>query len=206
MQLKLSFASATALALLMGAAHADNNFANVVQNGSSNSGVITQGPGRENRAGTTMDAALQDGSNNDLNILQSGSFNQIGTTGQGFYQSGKRNQAAIAQSSDRNTVGEVRQVDEVRSGLTQRNTLTIHQQDGDDNSIDSVRQTRSGGLNGQAGNETTITQGGSLNHIGSLSQAGRTSGAEVTQTGNRNELEALRQNGNANKATLEQRG
>lgn len=212
MQLKLSFASATALALLMTAAHADSNFANVEQNGSSNSGVITQGPGRENKVGTPDNllpgAALQDGSNNGLSVLQSGNFNQIGTRGQGFDQSGKRNQAAITQSSDRNTVGEVQQVDEIRNGFTLRNTLTIHQRDGNGNSIDSVRQTRTGSLftDGQAGNVATITQGGSLNHVGTLSQAGRTSSAVVTQTGNRNELDALRQNGNANEATLEQLG
>ncbi|MEP9374466.1 hypothetical protein [Mesorhizobium sp. KR1-2] len=213
-KLNLSLATAIALALLMGGAHADSNFANVKQNGSSNSGVVTQGlsshNGSHNKVGTEVGAAYQDGSNNDLDISQSGSSNEVGTTGKGFDQSGNRNRATIIQSSNKNIVGEVQQIDLVKSGSAVRNTLTILQQGGDNNSIDSVRQTRTNGLltNNQAGNSAIITQGGiasgDRSHIVTLSQTGRANSATVTQSSSNNDLAALRQNGSQNKATLVQ--
>ncbi|MDH6234203.1 hypothetical protein M2281_004817 [Mesorhizobium soli] len=210
MQIKFYPATATALALLMGAAHADSNFANVVQSGSSNSGVVTQGPGSHNKIGTEADAALQSGSNNDLNILQSGSSNEVGTARQGFDQLGNRNRANITQSADWNTVGEVQQVDQTNSGATTRNALTITQQGSGKNRVDTVRQTRTSGLNAQPGNNAMITQGDTTsegtktggNHIGTLSQTGRGNSATVTQSSSDNDLGALNQKGSQNSATL----
>jgi hypothetical protein len=211
MNLKFAIATVSALALLTGVAHAGDNFANVEQAGSENDGVITQGPGVGNAVGTLADAARQSGSENQLDITQSGSTNEVGTQAAGFDQSGSRNEAGILQSSSENVVGEVQQVDHTGDSLRTRNSLTITQQGGDDNRIGSVQQTReSGGLldRFRDGNDARVTQGtaagGGSNRVDLVSQDGRENGIEAVQSSSDNAIGGIVQHGNGNGASVTQ--
>ena len=200
--LKLVLATASALVLATGLAHADSNFANVEQNGSGNDGMVTQGPGDFNAMGTgdhlAPGAALQKGADNDLTITQSGSNNEVGTTGDGFDQIGNRNKATIAQSSDFNSVGEVQQVDETKFGSADRNTFDVVQGGAGRNKIGSVVQTRTNTplFNSSPGNSATVQQNSSSNSLLVLRQEGRGNEVRLTQTGgNGNRVGTISQKG-----------
>ena len=190
-----------------GPTHAADNFANIDQAGDSNSGVVTQGPGDGNNAGTELLAVRQDGDENVLNILQSGDDNSVGTAGTGFLQTSNRSTATITQSSDGNSVGQVTQtgIDSTWEAATlRRNVLTILQEGGDDNAVGVVTQTRSTSpfVSSRAANSATLTQSGEDNDIGTLIQSGYAEAATVTQTGDDNGLDRLEQRGSSNLASI----
>lgn len=208
--LRLVLATVTGVATLAGVALADDNFANVEQNGSANDGVVTQGPGKFNTVGTADNvapgAALQNGSNNRLTITQTGFDNAVGTIGKGFDQTGNRNSAVIDQTSSGNSVGEVQQADRTLFGTAARNILAVTQ-DGSagQNSVGSVRQTRTNSVlaNSQAGNSATIVQSSNGNSLSVLEQEGWRNNAELTQKGgDGNHANRISQIGSSNTAGL----
>ena len=170
-----SIVIASMLALLAtSAALADNNFANVVQTGEGNDGLVTQGPGTGNRAGNEGLAIRQSGNRNVLTFLQSGSDNRIGADGTGFLQRSNRNTATITQSSDGNSVDSVTQVGISSSfggDSLRRNILDVEQQGGSGNRVAHIEQRRSGASFGAA-NRATLTQDGIGNQIGTVFQSG----------------------------------
>ena len=184
---------------------ADDNFANVDQTGNGNSGLVTQGPGDDNLAGTGGLAVRQSGDSNILTILQSGSGNAVGTAGSGFLQTSNRNSATITQSSDGNVVGEVTQtgIASATGGVAlRRNVLVIVQEAGDGNTIGVVTQTRGPASSAAATNSATLTQSGARNDIATLIQSGHAETAIVRQDGDDNSLERLEQRGSRNLATV----
>jgi len=199
---KSSLLIATALVLITSsAALADNNYANVAQNGTDNGAAVTQGPGSNNWAGTDDLAIRQTGNGNTLTFLQSGSGNSIGAAGTGFLQSSNRNTATITQTSGGNAVDSVTQRG-IASALggdgLRRNILTVLQQTGDGNSISSVEQTRGALSPFAAANAATLTQTGAANHIGSVVQSGHAETATLTQQGAGNAIAATEQRGSRN--------
>lgn len=217
---RTTLATTTAILLLMGgAAFADNNFSNVVQDGAGNAGSVVQGPGDGNKVGTDSMAAGQNGNQNSFGFVQSGDGNEIGTDGTGFEQKSNRNTAAITQSTNGNKVLQVTQtgISSPLGGATlRRNTLSIDQGGGDGNIVSRVSQERVGGLlgaPGQAGNTATITQDGTGNIVGSetidgegVDQSGRGNVATLGQSGTDNRIATIAQRDVNQRATVTQEG
>jgi hypothetical protein len=213
MTMKLTLATVSLVALLTGVARADDNFANTEQSGSDNDGVVVQGPGHNNAFGRVVDAALQHGDGNRLEILQQGNFNEIGTREGGFEQRGDLNDATITQYSNRNVVGAVLQKGMGGGGADPRNTLAITQGDtfgnGGHNAIWRVKQVKRGDGGLAAGNDAELTQSGARNEIGGgagggVSQRGRKQLLTVTQSSDDNSIHDIGQRGRDNDATVRQ--
>lgn len=216
MKLPATLATATAIALLLGAAAlADGNLSYLSQNGDLNAALIDQSAGDGNHAGAASLAVRQNGRQNRLGFEQLGDGNEIGTGSGGFLQQSNRNTATITQSSNSNKVIEVFQ-----SGMTsaaggeelRRNTLSITQQGGNGNVIETVVQKRTrsaldifGLTDGQSGNEATIVQDGTGNRVGLLSQTGRSNNAYLSFDGNRNDARSI-QSGAGNDAYVDVTG
>lgn len=231
-KLKVLLGAATALSLMASSGVvADDNFSNVLQQGSGNSGLVTQG-GSKNRVGTETFAArqtgrtgAQTGNNNVFTFSQSGSGNEIGTGGTGFLQERHRNTATITQTSDFNKVFQATQTGPSNEwGNQRRNTLTIEQGGaGGSNIVSRISQTRADGLltSNEPGNIATITQtntssgplsaGGNVvgdNTVlsGGVDQDGFRHRATLTQTGSGNRIVNVDQRGINQGATIEQDG
>lgn len=187
-------------ALIAAPALGDENFSDVHQLGSSNDGVVVQGPGSHNQLGTETLAARQSGDNNTLSILQSGNGNEIGTGISGFLQTSNRNVATITQSSSNNRVLNVIQTgigDAVFGPDLPRNYLDLTQKGGDSNIVTLVSQTRTtlfAPIDPLPGNAATLSFDGSSNGVGTLGATDITGGwggvaqGSVVQTGVTNAL------------------
>jgi len=181
-------------------AFADNNFLNIIQDGDTHNGVVTQ-TGVGNQAGTTDLPVHQEGVFDDLILTQSGDNNNIGTAtpGRGLLQNGTAsidgsaaNAATIVQNSNGNHIGELVQTTLGTHPIT-GNTLAVTQDFGanggpsGNNTIGSIEQVQD---NGQSANFAAIVQTGARNWLAGLSQR-TTSGdgdnrVTATFTGNDN--------------------
>jgi len=181
--------------LLATGALADDNFSKLLQNGATNSALVDQSSGSDNRVGTAALAARQVGNDNILEFTQSGDGNEIGSVG--FLQQSNRNTATILQASDGNAVIEVLQKGIASGfGAHRRNTLTIVQEGGDGNVVQRVEQIRVGGLlalPGQQGNVASIVQNGAGNTVTLLSQNGLRNTADLNFKGNANMASAVQE-------------
>lgn len=159
---------------------ADNNFLNIIQDGDTHSGVVTQ-TGVGNQAGTADMPVHQQGVFDDLTLTQSGNDNAIGTAtpGGGLLQEGTAsldgsaaNIATIVQNSNGNSIGELVQTTLGTHPVT-GNTLAVTQDFGanggpsGNNTIGSIEQVQD---NGQSANSAAITQTGARNWLAGLSQ------------------------------------
>lgn len=184
---------------------ADSNFANTDQDGNDNDLLVTQGPGKENAAGTAALAVRQHGDLNALTILQSGNRNEVGTRGSGFLQSVNRNSATITQSSDDNVVGQVTQTGILSStggNALRRNILEVLQETGDGNVIGSVTQIRAGWATGAASNSAELRQTGANNEITSVIQSGYDQSLRLQQVGDGNQVASSEQRGSRNRIDI----
>jgi hypothetical protein len=146
MKLTSKLAGATAVSLLLAySAFASENFSNILQNGTGNSGLVLQS-GNSNAVGRSGRAAEQTGAQNDFEFTQSGNGNGIGAGTAGrFTQDSNRNTATITQSTDNNQVNSVTQtgITSTAGGVgVRRNTLVIDQLGGNGNVVNVVTQTR----------------------------------------------------------------
>lgn len=150
MNSKLSLATATAIGLALGAAHAgSNNKTYLDQDGAANAAAITQS-GNNNQFGNTgtFTRAFQDGSYNDIVATQSGNGNKAGVGGSaGIDQKGNRNLLTIDQSGDGNTI------------------------------VDSGQYGISSGGDGAPVNSADVTQSSDSNTITKISQRSRSGSA-----------------------------
>ncbi len=190
MKLKIALTTATALGLIMAtSAYADSNRTYIHQNGSGNSADISQNnlAVTGNQAGTSVDAMSQSGSDNVLTIVQDGDNGQIGVktgtddyytpghlspnspqfsiTYQGVNQTSSgagSNEASLTQHGTGSVIGELQQD---ASGLATGNSATVEQTD--DNTINHIWQTQSGGA---AKNVIQATESGSGNVIDRIDQ------------------------------------
>jgi hypothetical protein len=192
MKIRITFATATALGLLMGGAYAtDNNHSYIDQVGSGNSALITQG-GSNNRAGSNSGVTtaslpdnpnplgvadgriLQYGNNQSLTINQAGDGNQAGAStanpwlgiNQGHTAASTNNVLTIEQLSSSNIVGRVRQTGN-------GNTASVTQEGGNTNFISNLYQ--------EHGNTATVVQDGEQNWIGQFGSRDQANGGAVYQ-------------------------
>jgi len=190
-------AMAILLATAVSAWAGGDNFANLLQNGSTNSAAVDQSSGNDNLAGTALLGARQNGNNNLLEFRQLGHGNEIGTGAGGFLQKSNRNNATIRQTTDNNSVLEIQQTGIASGfGTHRRNTLAIVQEGGDGNVVQRVEQIRVGGLlalPGQQGNVASIVQNGAGNTVTLLSQNGLRNTADLNFKGNANMASAVQE-------------
>ena len=94
-RLALLATAATGAIAATGLAFAANNDAFVEQNGNSNTASVNQtnagAETQDNKLGSNTNVVLQDGSQNTLDIIQSGDGNQIGLQDSGVDQLGDGN-------------------------------------------------------------------------------------------------------------------
>lgn len=209
MKLKIVLSTASALALLTGAAWAGSNDAYLDQQGSHNNASIDQSDGTHNKAGSAAnpitqirnDAYAPSNKFNTLSIVQSGSSNSVGLGtnsnpfgyGYGVYQnenyilnsvnSIQRNVIDIKQTSNGNSVGAISQYTATDHG---DNSLSIKQGGNGGNNIGSISQYRTQGNS----NLAYVNQSGSNNNITSMQQydvnLGTANKMYITQSGNNN--------------------
>lgn len=165
MNLKIAFASATAMSVLMGAAWAgSNNKSDVIQSGNSNTALVQQN-GSSNTAGISdyggkPYAVRQTGSNNSIDIQQNGNGNRIGA-GNSLYDSAASSMGLPANLEDRRPTDGVRNI-----GLNQignHNDFVLRQTEtnypyGNGNAVVAVRQQSSDSAT-KTTNTLSITQG-----------------------------------------------
>ena len=162
------------------AGHAQSNRDNDVlidQIGTDNSAIITQ-QGQVNLAGSDTQPMVQDGIFNALTIFQRGLNNTVGLTYPGVFQFGQLNttttfnQITLSQDSDDNKIRSIYQVS-LGSIVNGANTLTITQETGGRNLINSVRQIQE---SGQAAQRATVVQTGRDNIIDRVEQRANDTG------------------------------
>ncbi len=224
MKLNITLATATAMGLLMGAAHAQSNSAYIDQNGDGNSASIRQ-LGEAAKAGdsTAGRRMLQNGEDNTLTILQNDN-GTVGTGGNysqnnlGVDQAGDRNDASITQTFG-SGVYEVQQDATGATGAVSAATNVLSITQTGNMRVNRVRQTYTGDGSTDAANSLTITQTGSQfqnSFIGNSNglqfasqgafQTGHSNDADVSQTGAGHTLIRLDQNGVSNDFDLIQGG
>jgi Curlin associated repeat len=219
MKMKLAFATATALGLVMGAAYAgSNNKSYIDQIGQGNEAFISQ-TGDNNQAGvdTTKQRIRQDGSYNLLTIDQqsnlSGFTNQpdqrgakAGTGPNGIDQIGNRNELSITQNAG--TVAEVQQTSTGASSthVGTTNKATIEQDKSDSNVISQVLQTflGAGAQNDVKINQSTTANGTTGNSVSKVSQTGAGNSIDIKQRVQWNAIGEIKQDGIGNTFTVEQ--
>lgn len=202
-------ATAAILLLASASALAGDNSTRLHQSGNLNSALVDQKQGSGNLVGTDGLPVRQDGDRNALEFTQSGDRNAIGTGAGGFLQQSNRSTATILQSSSGNSVVEVLQTGIASStGTHRRNTLSIAQQGGNGNVVESVVQTRTrlagdvfGVTDRLPGNGATILQDGTGNRVALLSQTGRDNRADLAFDGNLNRATSI-QTGAGNRARV----
>jgi len=184
MKMKLAFATATALGLLMGNAMADSNKTASEQDGNDNSLLVRQ-DGKSNTAGnslTTNNRLYQFGDNNSITVRQKGDSNNVGNDGsadwRGLHQTGVKPDWQPLKRGDGNVIV----IDQTSGAVTGT---------ANGNKVASIRQ--SSGTGGSATtNSAIITQdlGGAgdraAHYVGRVVQEHTTGVANtlvVTQTG-----------------------
>lgn len=168
MYLRAKWLSFAIMLAACGVALADDNSIEIVQNGSTHEGSLTQ-----TGTGNVAENLTQNGVDNRLTITQSGDHNDIGTSGHGVIQTGtassdnsRANIATVVQNSNYNSIGELVQTTEGAHATT-GNTATVTQDLHGLNTIVSLEQVQGA----HAGsNIATVTQTGTGNWLELLSQ------------------------------------
>ncbi|MFG6660973.1 hypothetical protein [Sulfitobacter sp. 915] len=200
---KISLAASTALTLSLTAAFADNNSTSLSQIGLGNDALITQS-GNDNAAGsdTTVSSTygvaensiLQEGDNNNLNIVQSGDSNLLGAQknwsgtvveANNFMQIGDNNDLEATQSGDGNAFQNFSQT--ANSPTTTDTNKVKVEQSGDNNLIAATN----------TGSKQVYTGSGDANEIDILQSGNDNAVRRMEQTGNGNELN-IRMSGERN--------
>ncbi|MCY0094035.1 beta strand repeat-containing protein [Hoeflea ulvae] len=196
MKLKTTLLSATAMALLIGAAYAaDNNKAYLDQTGSDNTALIEQ-TGDNNQAGKNgpWTVLIQNGTFNDLDINQAGDGNKAGIRNGGIDQHGPRNTLSISQPGNSNEVVTIGQFGRGSSGFVS-NQASISQRS-NNNFVGNVAQD----------NNSAMTSANLLNQLSVIQRAGDDNTiTEIDQDGGDNRL-AIRQVGGNNEIGKAQQG
>lgn len=226
MKLKIVFATATAVGLLMasGAALADSNNATVVQTGDGNT-ALAQQSGNQNWLGvpnslTGYGHVIQDGDRNHLSVDQNGNGNTVahftGGTIAGFpsgnvLQYGNENSIDINQTDTSNTVWGIKQ--QSIDGSAATNKLVILQDTGgaggySQQTVGYVTQTNDLANVTSASESNTVdvlqrgSGYGSGNAFRSANQSGHGNSQDIDQLGTKNLILDVTQNGAGNQATV----
>jgi len=213
MKMKIAFATATALGLLMSTAMAgDNNKTKIEQLGSDNDASVKQ-DGSNNIAGsrTTYNEYLkQDGNNNLLTITQTGNSNVVAGTGpanSGAFQTGNLNKLTIEQTSyGYNAYANGHRIDVIRQDSSSSATGNV----GDTNTAKIVQKNTT---------DSIVGQGPSSGHKIGVIMQNHTVGAknmlDIEQVGSysgwygggqNNLINSVKQNGSGHQATIKQNG
>lgn len=203
MRSKLALSTATAMAVLLGAAHAGDNesfisqFAGASNNGLTNSALVDQSGGSGNKAGSddrklTQTTTTSQVNNvpgmfkNTLSITQTGSANSVGLGEIANVQGNEPKQHGVFQRTNSHTL----------SGST-TNSLVVNQSNSG-NSVGAVFQSNSSRV---GTNTTSVLQGGGGSHEvvsitqrqGNSSVNATVNNIDITMTGSDNHLYRVEQ-------------